>query len=193
MLIVGLTGSIGMGKSTTSEMFRLEGVPVHNSDRAVHELYASAAIEPIRKAFPGVVDPQGVNRTALGKVVLSDPEALKRLEAIVHPLVARHRVAFMEKARQRGSPICVLDVPLLFETGMDRLVDIVVVVTADPAVQKQRVLARPGMTAEKFGAILSRQMPDTEKRQRSHCIIDTSFGLQAARRQVASLLQALAR
>ena len=99
----------------------------------------------------------------------------------------------MEKARQRGSPICVLDVPLLFETGMDRLVDIVVVVTADPAVQKQRVLARPGMTAEKFGAILSRQMPDTEKRQRSHCIIDTSLGMQAARRQVASLLQALAR
>ena len=193
MLIVGLTGSIGMGKSTTSEMFRLEGIPVHDSDKAVHELYASTAIEPIRKAFPGIVDAGGVNRAALAKVVLSDPEALKRLEAIVHPLVARRREAFIEKARQRGTPICVLDVPLLFEIGMDRLVDIVVVVTADQAVQKQRVLARPGMTAEKFGAILSRQMPDSEKRRRSHCIIDTSFGIQAARRQVVSLLQALAR
>jgi dephospho-CoA kinase len=193
VLIIGLTGSIGMGKSTTAEMFRLEGVPVHDSDRAVHELYASAAVAPINAAFPGVVDAGGVNRAKLAKIVLSTPQALKRLEEIVHPLVVDQRDRFLERARDRLFPICVLDVPLLFETGIDRLVDLVVVVTADAAVQKQRVLARPGMTEDKFEAILSRQTADAEKRRRAHCIIDTSFGLEDARRQVVALLRALSR
>lgn len=193
MLIIGLTGSIGMGKSTTAEMFRLEGIPVHDFDRAVHELYASSAVAPINAAFPGVVDDAGVNRAALAKVVLSNSQALRRLEEIVHPLVVDHRDGFLERARERGFPICVLDVPLLFETGVDRVVDLVVVVTADAAVQKHRVMARPGMTEDKFEAILSRQMADAEKRRRAHCIIDTSFGLEHARRQVVALLRALSR
>lgn len=193
MLIIGLTGSIGMGKTTTAEMFRREGIPVHDSDKAVHELYQSAAIGPVSAAFPGVVDSSGVNRTLLAQAVLSDPAALGRLEAIVHPLVAGHRQAFLDSARQRGFPLCVVDIPLLFETRAEGLVDLIVVVTAAATVQKQRVMARAGMTPEKFGAILSRQTPDADKRRRAHILIDTSLGMDSARRQVAALSRALSR
>lgn len=193
MLLVGLTGSIGMGKSTTAEMFRREGIPVHDSDRAVHELYESDALEPIRAAFPGVVGSGGVDRGLLAKRVFGDQQALERLEQIVHPLVSRRRDDFLAAARTMGFPLCIVEIPLLYETGADCWLDVVAVVTADPAVQKQRVMARPGMTQEKFAAILSRQISDAEKRRRAHWLIDTSRGLEAARRQATDFLRALRR
>lgn len=182
-----------MGKSTTAEMFRREGIPVHDSDRAVHELYESDALEPIRSAFPEVVGSAGVDRALLAKRVLGDQQALHRLEQIVHPLVSRHRDVFLTAAHARGLSLCIVDIPLLYETGADRWLDVVVVVTADPAVQKQRVMARPGMTQEKFAAILSRQTSDAEKRRRAHWLIDTSRGFEAARRQATDFLRALRR
>jgi dephospho-CoA kinase len=192
MIVLGLTGSIGMGKSTTAAMFRAAGVPVHDSDAVVHALYRGAAVAPVEAAFPGVTRAGAIDRALLSQRVLGDGAAMARLEAIVHPLVAQAREAFLAEARRAGARIAVLDVPLLFETGGDALVDAVVVVTADASVQKARVLARPGMTEERFAAILARQTPDSEKRRRAHFLIDTGHGLEAARRQVEDVLRAVA-
>ena len=190
MILLGLTGSIGMGKSTTTAMFAEHGAPVWNADDAVHALYANggAAVEPIGEAFPGVVVDGAVDRTRLAEALGRDDQAFKRLEAIVHPLVAAGRAADLEAARGTGVKLAVLDIPLLFETGGDRAVDAVVVVSADPETQRRRVLARPGMTAERFEAILARQTPDHEKRRRADFVIDTGRGLEAARARVAEIV-----
>lgn len=192
MIRIGLTGSIGMGKSTTAKMFEAEGVPVYDADAAVHELYAEggAAVEAVEAAFPGVAPDGRVDRTRLAERVLNDREALARLEAIVHPLVGRHRADFF--ARFAEAPVVVLDIPLLFETGGHAAVDAVVVVSAPEDVQAERVLARPGMSAEKLDAIRARQVPDAHKRMRADFVIDTGQGLEAARAQVRAVLAALA-
>jgi dephospho-CoA kinase len=192
MLVIGLTGSIGMGKTTAAAMFREHGVPVQDADAVVHALYSGAAVAPIEAAFPGTTTPAGVDREALGRRVLGDAAALEKLEAIVHPLVSAARDAFVAQARARGERRAVLDIPLLFETGSETSVDVIVVVSAPPDVQKARVLARSGMTTEKFAQVLARQMPDAEKRSRAHFIIDTGGDFAAARRQVADLLTATA-
>lgn len=191
MWVLGLTGSIGMGKSATARMFRSLGVPVHDSDATVHALYRGAAVEPVEAAFPGVTRDGAIDRAALGARVLGDPDALKRLEAIVHPLVREAERAFLVTARESGARLAVLDIPLLFETGGERRVHAVAVVTAPKAVQRSRVLARAGMTEEKFAAILSKQMPDAEKRRRAHFIIDTGRGFEAAEHQVEGIVRAL--
>ena len=191
ILRIGLTGSIGMGKSTTAQMFRDEGVAVLDSDQIVHDLYRGAAVAPIAAAFPDVVVDGVVNRSALGAHVLSDPAAMKKLEAIVHPLVWAARDAFIQQRQAQGDWIIVYDVPLLFETGADKSVDAIVVVTAPPELQKQRVLMRPGMTQEKFEAIVGKQTPDTEKRARADFIVETGEGLDAARAQVRHILKTL--
>jgi dephospho-CoA kinase len=194
MILLGLTGSIGMGKSTTAAMFQAEGAPVYDADDAVHALYAAggAAAPLVAAAFPGVSTEGAVDRARLGARVLNDPEALKRLEAIVHPLVGAHRQAFFNEVSAAGETVVVLDVPLLFETGGDKAMDAVAVVSAPAEVQRQRVLARPGMTVEKFDAILDRQTPDADKRARADFVIDTGGGLEAARAQVHAVLAALA-
>ncbi len=192
MFLLGLTGSIGMGKSTTSGFFRAAGIPVHDADASVHRLYAGAAVGPIGEAFPGVVVDGVVDRTRLGAIVLKDGAAMKRLEAIVHPLVGAAERAFRDRMRAAGHPLAVLDIPLLLETGAERRVDAVAVISAPAAVQRTRVLARPGMTEEKYAAILARQMPDAEKRMRAHFVIESGYGLEAAQRQVADLVRALA-
>ncbi|MBU4434268.1 MAG: dephospho-CoA kinase [Alphaproteobacteria bacterium] len=193
MIILGLTGSIGMGKSTTSAMFEALGVPVYDSDAAVHALYAvgGAAVAPVEAAFPGVVVDGAIDRARLSAAVLGDPEALAKLETIVHPLVGAHRLGFFEHAATDGHDIVVLDVPLLYETGGDKKVDKVVVVSAPAQVQRARVLARPGMDAAKFEAILARQTPDAEKRARADFVIDTGQGLDHARQQVVAILHSL--
>lgn len=188
MIRLGLTGSIGMGKSTTAAMFSARGVPVFDADEAVHRLYAGPLVPAIEAAFPGTTTGEAVDRVALGRRVLGDPEALGRLEAIVHPAVRAAEQAFLADAGHRASRIALLDLPLLFETGREHDVDRVVVVTAPAPVQRQRVLARPGMTAEKFEAILARQMPDAEKRRRAHYIIDTGAGPDAAEKAVEAIL-----
>lgn len=190
MILLGLTGSIGMGKSTTTAMFADLGAVVWNADDAVHRLYApgGAAVGPVGDAFPGVVVDGAVDRTRLAEALGKDATAFRRLEAIVHPLVAQGRAADLEAARTGGVKLAVLDIPLLFETGGDRAVDAVVVVTADPAIQAERVLARPGMTRERLHAILARQMPDAEKRARADFVIDTSRGLEAARAEVEAIV-----
>lgn len=192
MFVLGLTGSIGMGKSTTAAMFREEGIPVHDSDAVVHALYKGVAASLIEAAFPGTVREGVVDRGLLGARVLDDRAALARLEAIVHPLVAGARHAFLADAAQKGARLVVLDIPLLFETGLDREVDAVVLVSAPETVQKERVGQRPGMTPERLAVILGRQMPDTEKRARAHFIIDTGRGFDAARQQVRGILRTLA-
>lgn len=190
MILLGLTGSIGMGKSTTTAMFADLGAVVWNADDAVHRLYAlgGAAVEPVGEAFPGVVEDGAVNRTRLAEALGRDETGFRRLEAIVHPLVAQGRAADLEAARAAGARLAVLDIPLLFETGGDAAVDAVVVVTADAAIQAERVLARPGMTRERFDAILARQMPDAEKRARADFVIDTGRGLDAARADVEAIV-----
>ncbi|EKF19020.1 dephospho-CoA kinase [Nitratireductor pacificus] len=191
MIVLGLTGSIGMGKSTTAKMFADEGVPVHDSDAAVHRLYAGAAAPLIEARFPGVVVDGAVDRSRLAQAVLGNPEALKALEAIIHPLVRADADAFVAEHRARGAPIVLLDAPLLFETGgMDR-VDRIVVVSAPAEEQRARVLRRPGMTEEKFEAILARQVPDAEKRRRADFVIDTGGGKETARAAVRTILAAL--
>lgn len=192
MIVLGLTGSIGMGKSTTAAMFRAAGVPVHDADAAVHRLYAGPLAAEIEAAFPGTVRDGAVDRAALGARVLGDAAAMARLEAIVHPAVRAETSAFLAKATQAGAPVAVLDIPLLFETGRDAEVDAIVVVTAPAEVQRARVLARPGMTAEKFAAILARQTPDEVKRRRADFLIDSSAGLAAAEAEVAAILAAVA-
>jgi dephospho-CoA kinase len=193
MLILGLTGSIGMGKSTTSKMFQAEGVPVYDSDAAVHALYAvgGAAVGPVAEAFPGVVVDGAIDRARLSAAVVGKSEALAKLEAIVHPLVGAHRIGFFETAQAEGQDIVVLDIPLLFETGGEKKVDKVVVVSAPADVQRGRVVARPDMTPEKFEAILARQTPDAEKRARADFVIDTGQGLEHAHAQVRDLLTLL--
>ncbi len=188
MIVLGLTGSIGMGKSTTAKMFADEGVPVHDSDEAVHRLYSGVAAPLVEEAFPGTVENGVVDRARLSKYVLGDAAALKKLEAIVHPLVRADADAFLKQARDGGAALAILDIPLLFETGGRDRVDKVVVVTAPADVQRHRVLARPGMSAEKFEAILARQVPDAEKRARADYVIDTGGGLDAAREQVRSVI-----
>jgi dephospho-CoA kinase len=192
MFVLGLTGSIGMGKSTTAAMFRAEGIEVHDSDAVVHALYTGGAAAVIEAAFPGTVRDGVVDRGLLGAKVLDDPAALARLEAIVHPLVAESRAAFLTEAAKKGEQIVVLDIPLLFETGLDRDVDAVVLVSAPETVQRERVSRRPGMTPEHLAVILERQMKDAEKRARAHFIIDTSGDLAATARQVRGILRALA-
>jgi dephospho-CoA kinase len=191
MIVIGLTGSIGMGKTATAKMFEAEGVPVYDADAAVHELYGpgGAAVGPVSAAFPGVAPNGFIDRTRLGDRVLNDPEALKTLETIVHPLVGAHRRAFFD--RVAGEPVVVLDVPLLFETGGDRGVDLVAVVSAPADVQRERVLQRPGMSADRFAAIVSRQTPDAEKCARADVVIDTSQGFEHARDAVRALLAGL--
>ena len=193
MIVLGLTGSIGMGKSTTAGLFREAGAPVQDADQVVADLYArgGAAVGPVGAAFPGVVTDGAVDRGRLSDSVLGDPQALARLEAIVHPLVADARAAFLTEAKAAGAPAAVLDVPLLFEAGIADHVDAVVVVSAPEAVQRDRVLSRPGMTEQKFAAILARQMPDAQKRARADFVIDTGNGIEAARGQVADVLGAV--
>ncbi|MAU95353.1 MAG: dephospho-CoA kinase [Fulvimarina sp.] len=191
MIVLGLTGSIGMGKTTTAELFAEAGLPVHSADAAVHALYAGAAAPAIEAGFPGTLKDGVVDRERLGQKVLGDPEALKRLEAIVHPLVREAEAAFLETARNNGAPAAILDIPLLFETGGERRCDRVVVVSAPFEVQRERVLARPGMSEAKFHAILQKQVPDAEKRARADFVVDTSRGIAAARAEVGAILRAL--
>lgn len=191
MLILGLTGSIGMGKSTTAAFFRAEGVPVYDADAAVHALYRGAAAPLIEAAFPGTVVDGVVDRDLLGARVLGDAAAMAKLESIVHPLVRAARTSFLAEAAAAARPIVLLDIPLLFETGGEREVDAVVLVSASEAVQKARVAARSGMTEEKLAAIMAKQMPDAEKRRRAHFIIDTGLGMAAAERQVRAVLRAV--
>ncbi|MEA2939468.1 MAG: dephospho-CoA kinase [Alphaproteobacteria bacterium] len=192
MFVLGLTGSLGMGKSTTARFFAEAGVPVHDADAVVHRLYEGAATQAIEAAFPGTVVDGKVDRGKLGARVLADADALRRLEAIVHPLVQQAEERLLAEAQARGEKVAVLDIPLLFETGGDRRVDAVVVVSAPQQVQTARVLERPGMTIEKLDAILSKQMPDAEKRRRADFVVDTSRGFDAARAQVRAILDAVA-
>ncbi|QKC80955.1 dephospho-CoA kinase [Mesorhizobium sp. NZP2077] len=191
MIVLGLTGSIGMGKSTTAKMFAEAGVPVHDSDETVHRLYSGVAAPLVEAAFPGTTVAGVVDRAKLGARVLGDAAALKRLEAIIHPLVRADADAFLARHRNAAESIAVLDIPLLFETGGRGRVDKVVVVTAPAEVQRQRVLARPGMTEEKLAAILAKQVPDAEKRRLADFVIDTGQGLDAARAAVASIIAEL--
>lgn len=188
MIVLGLTGSIGMGKSTTAKMFAQADVPVHDSDEAVHRLYAGKAAPLIEVEFPGTVIDSVVDRKKLADIVLRDGSAMKRLEGIIHPLVRADADEFLARHRSQGAPVAVLDIPLLFETGGRDRVDLVVVVTASASVQQERVLARPGMTAEKFEAILARQVPDERKRERADYIVETGSGLDEARRQVEAII-----
>ena len=192
MFILGLTGSLGMGKSTTARFFAEAGVPVHDADAVVHNLYEGEAALAIEAAFPGTTVGGKVDRNKLAARVLGDAAALKQLEAIVHPLVQRAEERLLAEAKARGETIAVLDIPLLFETGGDRRVDAVVVVSAPPEVQRARVLERPGMTVEKLEAILAKQMPDAEKRARADFVVDTSQGFEAARAQVRAILDVVA-
>ncbi|WP_027054851.1 dephospho-CoA kinase [Mesorhizobium erdmanii] len=191
MIVLGLTGSIGMGKSTTARMFADAGVPVHDSDETVHRLYSGAAAPLVEAAFPGTTVGGVVDRAKLGARVLGDAAALKALEVIVHPLVRADADAFLARHRTAGESIVVLDIPLLFETGGRGRVDKVVVVTAPAEVQRQRVLARPGMSEEKLAAILAKQVPDAEKRRLADFVIDTGQGLDAARAQVDAIIAEL--
>ena len=194
MIIIGLTGSIGMGKSTTAAMFADAGAAVFDADQAVQDLYApgGGAIEPLEAAFPGVASAEhGVDKAALSTILQADPARFAELEAIVHPLVGQVRAAFFEQAKADGVEIVVLDVPLLFETGGDQHVDKIVVVSASAETQRERVLARPGMSVEKFEAILAQQMPDAQKRARADYVIETDHGLDAAREQVRDVVSDL--
>jgi dephospho-CoA kinase len=192
MFILGLTGSLGMGKSVTARFFAEQGVPVHDADAVVHRLYEGEAAAAIEVAFPGTTVAGKVDRDKLAARVLGDSAALKRLEAIVHPLVQEAERRLLAEAEARGDKVAVLDIPLLFETGGEKRVDAVVVVSAPPEVQRARVLERPGMTVEKLEAILAKQMPDDEKRRRADFIVDTSRGFEAARAEVRAILDAVA-
>jgi dephospho-CoA kinase len=195
MMKVALTGSIGMGKSTVAKMFAAQGVPLFDADAAVHALYqpGGAAVGPIRAAFPAAVADDAVDRTVLSALVLNDPAKIKQLESIVHPLVGAQRLQFLGQAEARGEPFVLLDIPLLFEGEGHKHVDTIVVVSAPPEVQHTRVLARPGMTEEKFNAILARQVPDAEKRSRADYVIDTGTSLEDTEAQVKALVAELRR
>jgi len=191
MIVLGLTGSIGMGKSTTAAMFAGLGVPVHDADATVHDLYRTDAVAPVAVLFPEALADGVIDRKALSAALARTPERFGELEAVIHPLVRAREKAFLDAQRGSGSPLVLLDIPLLFETGGAARVDKVVVVTCDPEIQRARVLARPGMTEEKFQLILSRQMPDAEKRRRADFLIDTGKGLEAARKQVEEIVEKL--
>jgi dephospho-CoA kinase len=191
MIVLGLTGSVGMGKSATAKMFADEGAPVFDADAAVHRLYEGEATPLIAVAFPGTVSAGRVDRERLSQAVVGNSEAFARLEAIIHPLVRKAREKFLADAKAEGAKVAVLDIPLLFETGGEREVDKIVVVSAPHVVQKERVLARPGMTEAKFSAIVAKQMPDSEKKKRADFVIDTSRGFEAAREEVRAVLRAL--
>ena len=188
MFILGLTGSLGMGKSTTAKMFADEGVPVYDADAAVHRLYEGLAAPLIEAAFPGTAVAGKVDRDKLAQRVLGDSAALEKLEAIVHPLVQRAEQLFLEEAARKEARVAVLDIPLLFETDSDQRCDAVVVVSAPPDVQRARVFERSGMTEQKFAAILAKQMPDEDKRARANFVVDTAKGFDAARAQVRDIL-----
>jgi dephospho-CoA kinase len=193
VIVVGLTGSIGMGKSTTAAMFAEAGTPVYDADAEVHRLYAKggAAVPLVEAAFPGVTTDGAVDRGELGKRVLGDPEALARLNSIVWPLMGEARAAFFGAARARHAPVVVLDIPMLLETGGERNVDVVVAVSAPQDIQRDRVMGRPGMTLAKLDAVLTAQMSDADKRARASFIVDTSGGLDQARSQVREILRVL--
>ena len=192
MFILGLTGSLGMGKSTTARFFAEEGVPVHDADAVVHRLYDGEAAAAIEAAFPGTTTAGKVDREKLATRVLGDSGALNRLEEIVHPLVQEAERRLLAEAEARGEKVAVLDIPLLFETGGEERVDAVVVVSAPADVQRSRALERPGMTVDKLDAILAKQMPDGEKRRRADFVVDTSRGFAAARAEVRAILDAVA-
>jgi dephospho-CoA kinase len=191
MVILGLTGSIGMGKSVTARLFAEEGVPVHDADAAVHQLYAGEAAALVEAAFPGIVTDGVVDRVKLGARVLNDDAAIARLERIVHPLVREAERQFLAQHQAAGAPVVVLDIPLLFETGGERRVDAVIVVSAPEDIQRTRALARPGMTPAKLQAILAKQVPDAEKRRRADFIVDSGRGIDSAREQVRAILRAV--
>ena len=188
MLILGLTGSIGMGKSTTAKLFEEAGVPVYDADAAVHKLYEGEAAPAIEAAFPGTTAGGKVDRAKLSASVVHDPAAIKRLEKIVHPMLGASRQKFFDDAEKAGAPVVVVDVPLLFETGGEKRVDAVVVVSTSPELQRERVLARGTMDEEKFNSILARQMPDAEKRKRADFVVDTSHGLDPVRARIRDIL-----
>jgi dephospho-CoA kinase len=188
MLILGLTGSIGMGKSTTAKLFAEAGVPVYDADAAVHQLYEREAAPAIEAAFPGTTTAGKVDRAKLSAHVVHDPAAMRRLEEIVHPMLGVSRQKFFADAEAAGAPVVVVDVPLLFETGGETRVDAVVVVTTSPELQRERVLARGTMDEEKFNSILARQLPDAEKRKRADFVVDTSHGLDPVRARIRDIL-----
>ena len=188
MIILGLTGSIGMGKSTTAKLFAEAGVPVYDADATVHMLYEGEAVPVIEAAFPGTTADGKVDRARLSARVVHDPAAIKQLEQIVHPMLGASRQKFLHEAEQSGAPVAVVDVPLLFETGGEKRVDAVVVVTTTPEIQRQRVLARDNMTGEMLDAILARQLPDAEKRKRADFVVDTSHGLDPVRTRIRDIL-----
>jgi dephospho-CoA kinase len=188
MIILGLTGSIGMGKSTTAKLFAEAGVPVYDADATVHMLYEGEAVPAIEAAFPGTTVKGKVDRNKLSARVVHDPAAIKRLEQIVHPMLGASRQKFLEDAERSGAPVAVVDVPLLFETGGEKRVDAVVVVTTTPEIQRQRILARDNMTSEKLDAILARQLPDAEKRRRGDFVVDTSDGTDPVRLRIRDIL-----
>jgi dephospho-CoA kinase len=189
MIILGLTGSIGMGKSTTAKLFAEAGVPVYDADATVHLLYEGEAAPAIEAAFPGTTSDGKVDRQKLSARVVHDPAAMKQLEQIVHPMLGASRRKFLGDAEQSGAPVAVVDVPLLFETGGEKRVDAVVVVTTSPENQRERMLTRDNMTPEKFDSILARQLPDAEKRQRADFVVDTSHGLDPVRAQIRDILR----
>jgi dephospho-CoA kinase len=191
MLILGLTGSIGMGKSTTAKLFAEAGVPVYDADATVHQLYEGEAAPAIEAAFPGTTSNGKVDRAKLSERVVHDPAAMKRLEHIVHPMLGASRQKFFADAEAAGAPVVVVDVPLLFETGGEERVDAVVVVTTSPELQRERVLARGTMDDEKLNSILARQTPDAEKRKRADFVVDTSHGLEPVRAQIEDILAAV--
>ena len=191
MIVIGLTGSIGMGKTTTAAMFRDEGIPVNDSDAVVHDLYKTDAVDPVGNAFPGSIREGVIDRTELARQLSLDPTGFSRLEAIVHPLVRERERQFLEAQRSAGADLVLLDIPLLFETGAEKRVDVVVVVTCDPQIQRQRVLARPSMTEEKFNLILNRQLPDSQKREHAHFLVDTGVGLSLAKQRVQQIIALL--
>lgn len=188
MRVLGLTGSIGMGKSTTAKLFAEAGVPVYDADATVHLIYQGEAAPAIEAAFPGTTVEGKVDRAKLSAQVVHDPAAIQRLEQIVHPMLRAYHQKFLDDAERSGAPVAVVDVPLLFETGGEKRVDAVVVVTTDPETQRQRVLARDKMTSELMNAILARQMPDAEKRKRADFLVDTSDGLDPVRRRIQEIL-----
>lgn len=188
MRILGLTGSIGMGKSTTAKLFAEAGVPVYDADAAVHELYEGEAAPAIEAAFPGTTTNGKVDRSKLSARVVHDPAAIKQLEQIVHPMLGASRQKFFADAEAAGAPVVVLDIPLLFETGGEKRVDAVVVVSTSPEVQRERVLARGTMDEAKLDAIIAKQTPDAEKRKRADFVVDTSHGLEPVRAQITHIL-----
>jgi dephospho-CoA kinase len=193
MRVLGLTGSIGMGKSTTAKLFAEAGVPVYDADATVHLIYEGEAAPAIEAAFPGTTVNGKVDRAKLSAQVVHDPAAIRRLEQVVHPMLRRYHQKFLEDAERSGAAVAVMDVPLLFETGGEKRVDAVVVVTTDPDIQRQRIMARGNMTDEKLDAILARQLPDSEKRKRADFLVDTSHGLDPVRSQIREILDQAAR